>query len=55
MENSYLDMQKKEYNEQAQAWCRERFGTSASRWFEKKDKFYFKNEKDLTLFLLKWS
>lgn len=42
-------------NEQAQAWCRERYGTSASRWFEKKDKFYFRNEKDLTLFLLKWS
>ena len=42
-------------NEQAQAWCKERFGTSASRWFEKKDKFYFRNEKDLTLFILKWS
>ena len=42
-------------NEQAQAWCRERFGTSVSRWFEKKDKFYFRNEKDLTLFLLRWS
>lgn len=42
-------------NEQAQTWCRERFGTSASRWFEKKDKFYFRDEKDLTLFLLKWS
>jgi hypothetical protein len=42
-------------NEQAQAWCRERFGKSASRWFEKKDKFYFRNEQDLTMFLLKWS
>lgn len=42
-------------NDQAQAWCRERFGTSASRWFEKKDKFYFRNEKDLTLFILRWS
>jgi hypothetical protein len=42
-------------NEQAQAWCRERFGNSGSRWFEKKDKFYFKDEKDLTLFILRWS
>jgi hypothetical protein len=42
-------------NEQAQAWCRERFGKSTVRWFEKKDKFYFRDEKDLTLFILKWS
>ena len=49
-ENTPLDI-----NDQAQAWCRERFGTSASRWFEKKDKFFFKNEHDLTLFILRWS
>ena len=42
-------------NEQAQSWCRERFGRPGARWFEKKDKFYFKNEKDLTMFLLMWS
>lgn len=42
-------------NEQAQAWCFERFGKSTTRWFEKKDKFYFKNEQDLTLFILRWS
>jgi hypothetical protein len=42
-------------NSQAQDWCKERFGTSSTRWFEKKDKFYFKNEKDLTLFILRWS
>jgi len=42
-------------NEQAQSWCRERFGRAGVRWFEKKDKFYFKNEKDLTMFLLMWS
>ena len=42
-------------NEQAQSWCRKRFGRSGVRWFEKKDKFYFKNEKDLTMFLLMWS
>jgi hypothetical protein len=44
-----------EINEQAQTWCRERFGRAGVRWFEKKDKFYFKNEKDLTMFLLMWS
>lgn len=42
-------------NEQAQAWCREKMGTSARRWFEKQDKFYFADEKDLTLFILRWS
>jgi len=42
-------------NDQAQTWCRERFGRAGVRWFEKKDKFYFKNEKDLTMFLLMWS
>jgi len=42
-------------NQQAQAWCKEKFGSSASRWFEKKDRFYFKNEKDLSLFILRWS
>jgi hypothetical protein len=42
-------------NDQAQTWCRERYGRAGVRWFEKKDKFYFKNEKDLTMFLLMWS
>jgi hypothetical protein len=42
-------------NAQAQFWCRERFGTSVTRWFEKKDKFYFKNETDMTMFILRWS
>lgn len=42
-------------NEQAQLWCKERFGKSGARWFEKKDKFYFKDEKDLTMFILKWT
>ena len=42
-------------NEQAQTWCRDRYGRAGVRWFEKKDKFYFKNEKDLTMFLLMWS
>ena len=49
-ENTPLDI-----NEQAQVWCKEMCGNSVSRWFEKKDKFYFRNEKDVTMFLLKWS
>ena len=60
MEYTWLEIARTEstpldINEQAQLWCRERFGRSGVRWFEKKDKFYFKNEKDLTMFLLMWS
>lgn len=36
-------------------WCTEHFGKSGTRWFEKKGKFYFKDEKDMTLFILRWS
>ena len=42
-------------NEQAQAWCLKKYGKPGSRWFEKKDKFYFKDERDLTMFILRWS
>jgi len=35
-------------------WAKEHFGTSSRRWFEKERKFYFKDEKDLTLFILRW-
>jgi hypothetical protein len=30
-------------------------GPSGSRWFEKKDKFYFRKDADLTMFILRWS
>lgn len=36
-------------------WCVERYGKPGIRWFEKKRKFYFKNEQDLTMFILKFS
>lgn len=36
-------------------WCKEYFGKSGSRWFEKERKFYFKDEKDMTMFILRWS
>jgi len=36
-------------------WCQTQFGKSGSRWFEKKKKFYFKNEQDMTVFILRWS
>ncbi len=36
------------------AWCEEYLGKSGSKWFEKKKKFYFRDEKDMTLFILKF-
>ena len=39
----------------ALAWCREHFGKSGARWFEKDKKFYFKDEKDVTMFILRYS
>ena len=41
--------------ELATEWCQEQYGKSGSRWFEKERKFYFKNEKDMTMFILRWS
>ena len=41
--------------EQAIVWCNSNLGKPGSRWFEKKDKFYFKNEQDMTMFILKWA
>ena len=35
-------------------WCVTNFGKSGARWFEKKKKFYFKSERDMTLFILRW-
>jgi len=37
------------------AWCTEQYGRSGVRWFEKKKKFYFKEERDMTMFILRWS
>ena len=36
-------------------WCKDKFGKSGVRWFEKKKKFYFKDERDMTLFILRFS
>jgi hypothetical protein len=60
MEYTWIEIARAEHtptdiNALAQEWSTERFGKSGARWFEKKDKFYFKNEKDLTLFILRWS
>lgn len=41
--------------DQARTWSLEKFGSSGVRWFEKKDKFYFREDRDLTMFLLRWS
>jgi hypothetical protein len=35
-------------------WCNEYLGKTGSRWFEKNLKFYFKEEKDMALFILKF-
>lgn len=35
-------------------WCLERFGRQGVRWFVKKKQFYFKDEKDLTMFILRF-
>ncbi len=39
----------------ARDWCIEQYGKSGARWFEKAGKFYFKDEKDMTVFILRWS
>lgn len=49
-ENQHADIPR-----QAAEWCRTQFGSSGSRWFEKDRKFYFKDEKDMSIFILKWS
>lgn len=36
-------------------WCKEQFGNSGARWFEKQKRFYFKDEKDMTIFILRWT
>lgn len=48
-DNKYIDT-----TAPAVEWCKEYFGKSGARWFEKKKKFYFKDEKDMTLFILKF-
>jgi len=49
-ENRYTD-----HLEEPIKWCKENLGISGTRWFEKQGKFYFKEEKDLTIFVLRWS
>ena len=49
------DPNKTDYTQDIINWCEENLGKSGSRWFEKNRKFYFKNEKDMTIFILRWS
>lgn len=35
-------------------WCRTTMGRPGSRWFEKADRFYFRSEQDLSMFVLRW-
>ena len=43
----------------ATEWSEQQFGKPGGRWFEKKadkkSRFYFRLEKDLSLFILRWS
>ena len=36
-------------------WSVSQYGKQGGRWFEKKGNFYFRLEKDLSLFVLRWS
>lgn len=49
-ENKFSDLKTAPYE-----WCIENFGKSGARWFEKEKKFFFKDEKDMTMFILRWS
>jgi hypothetical protein len=49
-DNKYSDLKTAPYD-----WCKEYFGSPGTRWFEKKDQFYFKDEKDMAMFILRWS
>ena len=49
-ENKYSDLKTEPYD-----WAVANFGKSGARWFEKKGRFYFKDEKDMTMFILRWS
>ena len=49
-DNKYSDLKTAPFE-----WSTEHFGKSGARWFEKQGKFYFKNEKDMTMFILRWS
>ena len=50
-----IDPNKTDLTEDAINWCKENLGKSGSRWFEKEHSFYFKDEKDMTMFILRWS
>jgi len=49
-ENKYSDLKTEPYD-----WCVQQYGKPGARWFEKQGKFYFKNEQDMTMFILRWS
>jgi hypothetical protein len=41
--------------EEAIEWCLEHFGKSGARWYPYNGKFFFKDEKDMSMFILRWS
>lgn len=49
------DPEKMQTDPEMREWCVQHFGKSGQRWFEQFNKFYFKNEEDMTMFILRWS
>ena len=49
-ENKYSDLKTAPYD-----WCKEQYGKEGVRWFEKQGKFFFKDERDRTMFILRWA
>jgi len=37
------------------AWCSETFGVRGIRWTAREGKYWFRDERDLTWFMLRWS
>jgi hypothetical protein len=56
-----LYSQRQDKEQQIKDWCNEKFGTSEIRWrnprwrYASGGLYYFKYEKDMALFLLRWS
>lgn len=52
--NGLFSSRQKKYTE-VHAWVNKTFGWNNSRWSASNRKYWFKNEKDRMLFVLKWS
>lgn len=46
---------KKRTDPEKREWCEQQFGRSGHRWYENHNRFYFKDEADMTMFILRWA